>query len=196
MRRRAKKLAWYLSGRAPNIDGHIGHYWSMCTDKQVHSSRTHTNCPGDILVFSGVVSQSLPLHESSILRMMYVYEQADSFVHVYHTTHRSLMDGVYVFGATFDTTTDPNIPYIGACGQNQRTGTVRFHYHKLARANDNLGVFHTFFDPNSTYQRNRLSCERFQQRCRRYVETGTFNPTIDTELRSDIDSRVNRVKTL
>ena len=193
MRVRAKKLARFLSGQAPMVNGHLSHYWSMFTDSQIHSSRIDTtNRPGDILIYSGIVSQLLPLYESSAMRMMYVYEQADTFVHVYHTTQRSLMDGMYVFGATFGDT-DATIPYIG--GQHQRSGTVRFHQYKMARMNDNMNMaIRTFFDRDSIDQSNRAACSRFQKLCRSYVETGEFDPRISTTLRPDIHHWVNKTK--
>ena len=72
MKNRAKKLARFLSGRAPDFKGKMSHYWSMFTNCEVHSSRKPkiTNI-GDMIMFSGNIGIPL-MYETSTMMMMYV----------------------------------------------------------------------------------------------------------------------------
>ncbi len=197
MRTRAKKLAGFLAGRAADMDdsdGNVSHYWQIFQNCKVYSTRKNKrNAPGDIIMYSGILSDTVPLHESSAMRVVYVYEQDDSFVHVYHTTQRSFVDGYYVFGATFDGV-NPDIPFITECGEKKRhPGTVRFHNHKISMINDMVWpVVRPLFDKEHIHDHNTASCTVFQDFCRRYVEHGDLDTNIQN-LKPDILQRINMV---
>ena len=192
MKNRAKKLARFLSGRAPDFKGKMSHYWSMFNNCEAYSSRkSRQNNAGDMIVFSGNIGIPL-VYEASAMMMMYVYEHDDTFVHVYHSTQRSLVDGVYVFGATFE---NVNAPFVTSCGEQSRgSNVVRFHYHKIARMNDDVSsVLTSLLTSNDQIkQHNQVSCQLFQDICRRYVQEGNYDSSIDN-LDKDVFNMIDMI---
>lgn len=182
-KRRAKALAKYLA--------RFG-YWSMFQNSGLVRTVPSASFEEHIQKWETVAfhgSVGLNLFETSLMRVVEAdYRKYPNFTHIFHTTQKSLIDGMYSFGAQFSKKKNEkeNDKKCDKCflhcknWQNKTTAVqnakyVTYHCHKLARPNDDVvyPIRHFLMDPESLRISNTNSTAKFTARCRAYVTQGS-----------------------